>query len=266
MNPLKFIKTKLKQARIRSEQQRLLHQNSAATPINRDAWQMSLISPTDFYINSWVYFHRMLAPELRLHRQYFTQAGRGFGEDAFHVMWFLLYREFNPKLFLEIGVYRGQVLSLVSLLQKMGNGGEVFGISPFSPAGDSVSEYNADVNYFDDTLKNFRHFSLPQPTLLRAYSTDDSARALIESRQWDCIYIDGNHDYEIAKADWEICARNVKSGGLIVLDDSALTTKYSPPIFATKGHPGPSQVAQEIDRSEFREIMQMGHNRVFQKL
>lgn len=50
--------------------------------------------------------------------------------EAFHVMWFLLHREFKPRSFLEIGVYRGQVLSLVSVLHPIhGTGGEVTGIS-----------------------------------------------------------------------------------------------------------------------------------------
>jgi hypothetical protein len=37
------------------------------------------------------------------------------------------------------------------------------------------------------------------------------------------------------------------------------------PAFATGGHPGPSRLASEIDSSLFREILQVGQNRVFQK-
>jgi hypothetical protein len=33
----------------------------------------------------------------------------------------------------------------------------------------------------------------------------------------------------------------------------------------TRGHPGPSKVAQEIDRALFEEALQVGHNRVFLK-
>jgi predicted O-methyltransferase YrrM len=142
----------------------------------------------------------------------------------------------------------------------------VQGISPFSSAGDAVSQYRRDVDYHDDTLKNFARFNLSPPALLKAFSTDDSAKKLIASRAWSFIYIDGNHDYEIAHADWELCAAHLRPGGLIVLDDSGLTTKYAPPIFATGGHPGPSRLAQEIDRTRFREILQVGHNRVFQKI
>ncbi|MFZ4600498.1 MAG: class I SAM-dependent methyltransferase, partial [Terrimicrobiaceae bacterium] len=89
---------------------------------------------------------------------------------------------------------------------------------------------------------------------------------LISSHPWDAIYIDGNHDYEVAKKDWKHCAANVKIGGIIVLDDSGLSTSFRPPAFATAGHPGPSKLATEIDPRAFREILQVGHNRVFQRI
>jgi Methyltransferase domain len=228
-------------------------------------WPRSLSDPTAFYFDCFNCFHTTLPRHLVKHRQYFRRSGRGFGEDAFHVMWYLLYREFQFQHFLEIGVFRGQVLSLISLLQK-GSDGKVCGISPFLPVGDSVSRYSNRVDYFDDTLANFRAHNLPTPELLKAYSTDQSALEKIASRQWDCIYIDGNHDYEIVSADWAECAAAVKPGGLIVLDDAGLTTSYTPPPFATRGIAGPSQIAQEIDRNSFKEILQVGHNRVFQKI
>jgi len=179
----------------------------------------------------------------------------------------MLLKELRPKTFLEIGVYRGQVLSLVSLLQGILRiEGSVTGISPFLPSGDSVSRYRSDVEYRDDTITNFQYFNLPNPELIKAFSTDQSASDKIRSRKWDAIYIDGNHDYEVAKQDWEICAQNLNLGGIIVLDDSALNTEYRPPAFATGGHAGPSQLAQEVDSSRFNEILRVGHNRVFQRI
>lgn len=230
-------------------------------------WCQSLTAPDEFYLRCFRYFHFQLPEELQRHRRYFSAARRGFGEEAFHVMWFLVFREFRPANFLEIGVYRGQTLSLAALLQKQSGLAEnVTGISPFESVGDSVSRYREGTDYQADTLKNFECFSLSRPHLLKAYSTDPAAVDLIGSRSWDCIYIDGNHDYEVAKADWRLCAANVKPGGLIVLDDSGLDTNYHPPIFATAGHPGPSRVAQEISRTDYREILQVGHNRAFQRI
>jgi hypothetical protein len=238
-----------------------------ADEILSSQWEESLQDPTAFYKRCFHYFHTRLARPLQEHRFYFEADRRGFGERSFHVMWFLLFREFAPDSFLEIGVYRGQTLSLAALLARHFHlHGVRQGISPFSPAGDAVSSYRRDVDYYQDTLENFAHFSLPAPELLKAFSTDKVAADLIASREWSCIYIDGNHDYEIARQDWDLCSEHLRPGGLIVLDDSGLTTNYVPPaILATGGHPGPSRLAQEIDRTRFREILQVGHNRVFQK-
>lgn len=230
-------------------------------------WGRSLSDPTSYYLDCVRYFHGPHFPEeLKQHRGYFVKDQRGFGEDAFHVMWWMLFRKMRPKHFLEIGVYRGQTISLAGLLQRMMKiDGSVAGISPFSSAGDSVSRYQTRVDYLQDTQSNFRTFALPAPDLLRAYSTDQIAIKRINQVKWDAIYIDGNHDYEIAKADWSACSASINTGGLIILDDSALATAYRPPRFATAGHPGPSKLATEIDRAEFCEILQVGHNRVFQR-
>lgn len=229
-------------------------------------WKESLTHPTEFYLRCFRFFHQELPEDLQLHRSYFSKNGRGFGEDAFHTMWFLLVQKFRPDNFLEIGVYRGQSLSLVMLLQiKNGLKPNVVGISPFESAGDSVTRYRSDVDYFEDTLANFKYFALPEPTLFKAYSTEERAVQLISSQRWDCIYIDGNHDYEVVQADWKTCSEFIKPGGIIVLDDSSLKTTFQAPVFASQGHPGPSRIAEEIDSSMFTEILRVGHNRVFRR-
>jgi len=181
-------------------------------------------------------------------------------------MWWMLFKEFRPATFLEIGVYRGQTLTFASMLQRhCAIAGRVTGVSPFLPAGDAVSEYRADLDYLADTFVNSRHFHLPTPELIKAFSTDIAAVHRIHADAWDAIYIDGNHDYDVAKQDWDNCAASVRVGGIIVLDDSGLTTNFRPPAFATGGHPDPSRLATEIDRVRFQEILQVGHNRVFQR-
>ena len=247
---------------------RRLARDFARTPvaIARADWPQSLADPTAFYLTCTHFFDRALPAEFRQHRQYYTQKRRGFGEDAFHAMWFLLFREFSPGSFLEIGVYRGQSLSLAALLARHFKlNCHIQGLSPFNATGDAVSKYRRGVDYHADTLANFSHFQLPAPALLKAYSTDAAAAKLIAARPWDCIYIDGNHDYEVVRQDWSLCAQQLSPGGIIVLDDASLNTAYRPPPFASAGHPGPSRLAQEICHPPFTEILRIGHNRVFQK-
>ena len=57
---------------------------------------------------------------LRAHRDWVEQNAWGFGDRAFHYMWYLLLKDDvltrrSPSL-LEIGVYKGQVISLWALI------------------------------------------------------------------------------------------------------------------------------------------------------
>lgn len=264
----KFLGGKLYAARAQAALKSVVenHGTVSESRFERERWKESLEDPTGFYNDCVAFFYGAFQPEFREHREYFSTGGRGFGEDAFHVMWWMLFSEFRPTNFLEIGVYRGQTLSLAALLQRhFAIESRVTGVSPFLAAGDAVSEYRADLDYLADTLLNFRHFDLPTPELLVAFSTDVAAVNRIRASAWDAIYIDGNHDYEVAKQDWDNCAASVRVGGIIVLDDSGLTTNFCPTAFATGGHPDPSRLATEIDRVRFQEILQVGHNRVFQR-
>ena len=74
-------------------------------------------------------------------------------------MWYELIKEYKPKNMLEIGVYRGQVISLWALIAKELNMRcEIHGISPFTSAGDEVSVYISNINYYEDVINNFNHF------------------------------------------------------------------------------------------------------------
>lgn len=181
-------------------------------------------------------------------------------------MWWLLFLEYKPRKLLEIGIYRGQTISLWALIaQYIDLKSEVHGISPFSPVGDSVSDYLINLDYYKDTSETFRHWGLNTPTLVKALSTDKNAIAHIESHDWDLIYIDGSHDFEIVLKDYKLCLRNLKPNGLIVLDDASLKTDFKPPSFSFGGHPGPSRVAREYADKEMVFIGAVGHNNIYQK-
>jgi hypothetical protein len=224
-------------------------------------------APDDMYL----YFHQQylfrLPKELKDHRRYFKTDLRGFGEDAFHAMWYSLFLWLKPVRILEIGVYRGQTLSLFSLIPKMlGYEAEVHGISPFSSADDSVSSYLKSIDYYEDVSKNLAHFGLKKANLHKGYSNDREMVEVIRSHVWDLVYIDGSHDYEAVKTDFLECSQALRTGGLLILDDAAKFNRFGRFSFAFAGHPGPSQVADEIaSNPAFVEIVNCGHNRVFQK-
>ena len=210
------------------------------------------------------YLQHLAPKEICEHRHYFDKNMRGFGEDALHAMWWTIFQEFKPGLVLEIGVYRGQVCSLWALIAKLnGFECEVHGVSPFSPAGDHVSTYLADLDYLEDVLASHKIFDLPAPHFIRAYSTDQSAVDYIKSRKWSLIYIDGSHDHDVVLADYLLCKDALAAGGILVMDDSSLYAKFDPPVFSFAGHPGPSRVVKERAMHEMHFMGGVGHNNVF---
>ena len=268
MNIFKFLKGSARLALGRIYLRRLLRQSydSSQLPASTSSWPQSLQDPTKYYKNCVRYFYQAAPRYLVDHRHYFSQEGRGFGEAAFHVMWAALFSNFRPSSFLEIGVYRGQTLSLASLCSReLCLPTRVCGISPFTSAADSVSKYSNQINYYEDTLKNFAFFQLPAPHLVRGLSTEPHVWKQVAQHKWEMVYIDGNHDYEVAKSDFANCNKILAPRGLIVLDDSGLFTRYQAPLFSTAGHFGPSKLAGEISALGFQELLQVGHNRVFQK-
>lgn len=222
-------------------------------------------SRDDLFAYMHRYFYARLPAPLRQHRRYFSSRGRGFGEEAFHSMWYLLIREFNPAALLEIGVFRGQVISLWSLIGKLsGRPMSIRCISPFSGSGDKTSLY-PDLDYLSDVLRNFRHFGLTPPGYFRGMSTDAAAVAYLRQEKLDCVYIDGSHDFDVVLADYRNSVDALRSGGILVMDDSSLYTGFNPPPFSFAGHPGPSKVAREYADVELRHLAGIGHQNVYRK-
>lgn len=214
------------------------------------------------YMHHYLRYH---CPQIgRDHREYFEQEQRGFGEDAFHAAWWLLLSEFKPFRMLEIGVYRGQVISLWALICKhLGYPAEIHGISPFSPVGDSVSSYLQNIDYMEDVLKTFSCWQLDPPVLVKALSTDSEAVAHIEGHIWDLVYIDGSHDFNVVLADYRLCRDHLAPGGILVIDDASLGTGFRPPRFAFAGHPGPSRVARQYADNEMQILGAVGHMNIY---
>jgi hypothetical protein len=259
------LRTRIKKRAAKASNARALP-DELKVPLTLAQLQEKNLSRTTAYLYCDYYFDNFLPKLFGEHRAYFVAGLRGFGEDAFHAMWFLLLEHFRPANALEIGVYRGQTITLMKLLSRHFNFQCDIGcVSPLSASGDSVSNYRNSLDYYQDVVQNHQRFDLPLPEFCRAFSTSQEGAKFIGSRPWHMIYIDGNHDYPVAKSDWDQCARSLAPDGIIVMDDSALHTDFRPPAFSTAGHPGPSQVVQEIDARRFKEIFAVGHNRVFQR-
>ena len=123
----------------------------------------------EYYSN---YFKFKSSKVVKNHRKYFKLDNRGFGEDAFHSFWEDLMQNFKPKNILEIGVYRGQSISLFTLLSKIYHlDCEVWGLSPLNSSADKVSNYD-EIEYRADINKHYKYFNLGKPNLFESYSNN----------------------------------------------------------------------------------------------
>lgn len=172
-----------------------------------------------------------------------------------------------PRNVLEIGVHRGQTLSYFSMLgDHLNYEVNAWGLGPFSGDGDSVSSYGEPIDFVSDITISFGRFNLGEPQLFHGLSQTSSSIDFMKNKEWDLIYVDGSHDYEVVQSDVRTAHESLGERGLLVLDDASLNSDYKPYKFSFAGHSGPSRVAREIrDSGDFVEIGTCGHLRVFRK-
>jgi len=205
------------------------------------------------------------------HRNYIDKNGLGFGENPFHTLWREIVRNQKDNFkFLEIGVYKGQVLSLIKLLSKRYDKPcSILGVSPLASIGDKYSQYES-VNYKQIIHDLFIHFGTEiifEDEFLEGYSTHENIKSQIRSRgPFDVVYIDGCHDYNCVVSDISLAKDITTNGSLIVVDDASCF-KTSHRHYHHKGHLEVCLAVKEfMENSEyFTELISVGHNRVFQR-
>lgn len=229
---------------------------------------------------------------LKSHRDWVEQNSWGFGDRAFHYMWYLILRDDvlnrpDPRL-LEIGVYKGQVISLWALIaSQFHKSAAIAAVSPFESAKpwfarsrilNRVAQtlfkhYRDDVrsanlyeseDYLDCVHCIFRQFGLSEANVsfLRGYSQDQHVYQQVEGGLFDVIYIDGGHRYEQVAEDLTNYSRLVSAGGYLVLDDASCN---QPGSKFWKGHESVSRAADDWGAPGFTNVLNVGHNRVFKR-
>jgi tetratricopeptide (TPR) repeat protein len=208
---------------------------------------------------------------LREHSRYIGEMRMGFGEKPFHYLWLLLVNQMPDNFkFLEIGVYKGSILSLIKLISdKLQKSPTIYGITPLDTSGDKYLVKYDEANYLECITSLFNHHGLDisSTKILQGYSTDPSIKQLIlREKPFDMIYIDGSHNYEDVVSDIELCDKLLKPNGLLILDDaSSLLNLGVESKF--RGH---ADVGNAIrDKLEtnpsYKHLFACGHNRVFMK-
>lgn len=205
------------------------------------------------------------------HRTYIEENKLGFGEKPFHSLWNEIVKtqknEFN---FLEIGVYKGQILSLVKLLSDRYNKElQYVGVTPLNNTGDKFSSYDKE-NYLEIITSLFNHFNLEfnvDKNLIKGDSTSEDIKNEIRKFNFfDVVYIDGCHDYNCVVSDILLMKEVTKLNSIIVFDDSSCFKQIPENNF--KGHIDVCNAIKDYleNDSMFIEILCVGHNRVFKRI
>lgn len=195
--------------------------------------------------------------KLKEYRDWIESKIFGFGERSFLWMWKTLIDRLPHDFdFLEVGVFRGQILGLIRLLSPTAY---ITGITPLdSTGGHWESDYEADIKLLHNTFK------LKQPFIIKGLSTDPDVITKA-NKPYDIVYIDGGHEYEVVRQDIHNYSKMVRPGGYLVIDDCA--NKYNLPAGYFKGIETVSRAVDEVlPNDEFMELFSVVHNRIFKKI
>ena len=231
-------------------------------------------------------------PFLKTHRDFVEANSLGMGFRAFHYMWLLvlddLHRRFGKVAALEIGVFKGQVVSLWGTIGKeMGIPVHITALSPF--AGNQprlrivrslmrrfsrryrerrkTGSLYYDDDYLDATRSIFERFvgSFDQVRIIKGLSTDPAVCRNVGNEAFNLIYIDGDHSYEAVASDIAWYAPLVVPGGYLVMDDASffLPTLENADTPFFKGYESVARACEAIPNLGFTNVLNVGHNRIY---
>jgi hypothetical protein len=213
-------------------------------------------------------------PELKAHRDWVVYNQWGYGNRALHWMWNLLIDNAPPKFsMLEIGVFKGQTLSLVALLAKLYNKDvQIFGITPLTGAGDKYNQH-PDINYEEAIATIFAQFGLDAHNLNLIEGLSTNQRMIDIATQcgpYSLVYIDGCHDYEVVVSDIKNYGEMVEFGGYLIVDDASNDLKIPNGLIRLdwRGLPDVTNAVNhvlDIDK-RFKLVFAVGHNKVYQRI
>lgn len=214
-------------------------------------------------------------------REHILTNDLGYGYNEFCVLWDKLISNFKKDFsFLEIGVYKGQILCLVGLLaQKYNLNAKINGVAPLFDLNDSTTIYD-NSDYATDIINLHKHFSVEfnlEKQIIKGSSTDqDIKNQIINLPKFDIVYIDGGHEYETVVSDIELSKNICKDNGFIITDDSSWFVEFDDSKFEKeyykvnslfKGHEEVSLAVKHFLENDHNYIEKycVGHLRVFQK-
>jgi hypothetical protein len=212
-------------------------------------------------------------PWLKEHRDFVEKHCYGFGDRSFQWMWKLLIDDMPANFrFLEIGVFKGQIVSLVRMLaDRLNKPCSITGVTPLSSFSGVTNKFDKfpDEDYMQHIKNLHAHFCLPfsEDQIVRGDSNSpDTWTRVLPKGPFDIVYVDGCHEYDFAVKDLDVYGNMVRRGGYLVVDDASNFLNMYWGSF-----PGIEDVSRAVkDRIEgkpdWKEVMAVMHNRIFRKI
>jgi len=209
-------------------------------------------------------------PKIKAHRDLIEKAriesnvNLGHGDRSLQYMWKILVDEMpNEFKFLEIGVYKGQILSLMELLTKEANKkSSIVGVTPLYDAAFAEYDRMPYIKY----LYQANNLTMDNTIVHDGFSQNaDIIKKVYEEGPYDMIYIDGDHSYEATVLDINNFDSCLKNGGFMIVDDASDFIKLPPHRF--KGIVDVSRAVQDTleKNNKYKNVLNCMHVRIFKK-
>ena len=202
-------------------------------------------------------------PELKEHRDFVEQHIFGFGERSFLWLWKLIVHDMLLQFtFMEIGVFKGQILSLIELLAKYQyKEAKRIGVTPLDNSGIGwESDYSKDIEFIHDKFGLSKDY-----VILKGSSVDPEIIKIAKSFKLDILYIDGSHTFEDAASDIKNYAPLIKPGGYLVIDDCACDFSMPFGFFTGIVEVTNAVFCSDIIKNEFEFICSVVHIKVWKR-
>lgn len=99
--------------------------------------------------------------------------------------------------------------------------------------------------------------------MLKGFSSDPQILKETANNQFEIVYVDGDHTFKGALHDFQVFGAKVVKGGWLVADDAGCAL---PGTQFWKGHEAVSLAVECLPALGFKNILNVGHNRVFERV
>lgn len=204
-------------------------------------------------------------------RSFIVKNNLGYGEDQFCILWDKLVSSLGKDFsFLEIGVYKGQILCLIALIaEKYNLKSEIYGATPLYNLSDKTTIYD-EADYGEEIINLHNHFGIRfdlSKQIIKGLSTEEEVKdKILNKAKFDIVYIDGGHEYDTVVSDINLAKQVCKDKGFIVADDASFFKDFGDFSFFV-GHEEVSLAVKDFLENDpnYIEKYCVGHLRVFQK-